>query len=85
MNSSGEVDQERSARAMADPEIQQILADPMVSAPCESVASYFDPNQVRQALQDMQHDPAAAQTVLGDKVMAAKIEKLIAAGVLQIK
>lgn len=61
-------DAERAARAMADPEIQAILRDPMVNA----------------ALSDLQTDPTAARRVLGDPSMAAKLQKLIAAGVLKM-
>lgn len=52
---------------MQDPEIQNILRDPMVN----------------QALQDLQRSPEAAQNVLRDPTMAAKINKLIAAGILR--
>jgi hypothetical protein len=45
--SSGEMDKERASKAMADPEIQAILRDPMV----------------QQALNDMSTDPRAAQKV----------------------
>ncbi len=68
-SNSGEVDQERAAHAMADPDIQAILADPMVS----------------QALRDMSTDPKATQKVMRDPVMSKKIEKLIAAGVLHTR
>ena len=68
-NSNGEMDKERAAHAMADPEIQAILRDPMVN----------------QALQDMQQNAAEAQKVLRDPVMSAKIQKLINAGVLQMR
>ena len=54
---------------MSDPEIQSILRDPMVNA----------------ALEDMQRDPQAMRRVMGDPIMAAKIQKLIAAGVLGTK
>ena len=54
---------------MADPEIQMILMDP----------------SVRQVLQDFQENPKYAQKAMQDPVIAAKIEKLIAAGVLQVK
>jgi stress-induced-phosphoprotein 1 len=55
---------------MADPEIQNILSDP----------------SVRQILTDMQEAPAHAQRALqGDALLRGKIEKLIAAGVLQVK
>jgi len=66
-NSSGEVDQEQVARATADPEIQAILRDPVVN----------------QVLQDLQSDPAAGAKVMQDPDMAAKINKLIAAGILR--
>jgi hypothetical protein len=65
----GEVDKERSAHALADPEIQFILNDP----------------SVRQVLTDFQENPKFAQQAMGDPVIRAKIEKLIAAGVLQVK
>ena len=65
----GEVDQERQARAMADPEIQAILGDP----------------QLRSILQEMQTDPKKAQAAMNDPVVGAKLQKLIAAGVLQVK
>ncbi len=66
-NSSGEVDQEQVARATADPEIQAILRDPVVN----------------QVLQDLQSDPAAGAKVMQNPDMAAKINKLIAAGILR--
>lgn len=65
--STGEVDQEQVARAAADPEIQAILRDPVVN----------------QVLQDLQSDPAAGAKVMKDPVMSAKINKLIAAGILR--
>lgn len=62
---------ERAAHGMADPEIQAILSDPVV----------------RQVIQDLStSDPtaqAAGNKAMRDPVMGAKINKLIAAGVLQ--
>lgn len=66
---SGEVDKERQARAMADPEIQSILGDP----------------QMRSILNEMQTDPKKAQAIMNDPSIAAKLQKLIAAGVLQVR
>ena len=66
---SGEVDKERQARAMADPEIQQILGDA----------------QMRSILSEMQTDPKKAQAAMNDPTIAAKLQKLIAAGVLQVR
>lgn len=63
----GEADPERHRRAMEDPEVQAILTDPMVNA----------------ALEDMQRDPGAMRRIMADAGMAAKIQKLIAAGVLR--
>jgi len=63
------VDQERQARAMADPEIQAILGDP----------------QLRSILGEMQTDPKKAQAAMADPTIAAKLQKLIAAGVLQVR
>jgi len=67
--SNGEVDQERQARAMADPEIQAILGDA----------------QMRSILNEMQSDPKKAQAAMNDPTIAAKLQKLIAAGVLQVR
>lgn len=67
--SNGADDKERAAHAMADPEIQFILQDPMV----------------RQTLQDIQENPQSAQRALADPVMRAKIDKLIASGILQVR
>ena len=65
----GKVDQERAAHAMADPEIQAILQDPVI----------------RTVLSDMQDNPKYAQTAMADPSVRAKIEKLIASGVLAVK
>jgi len=64
-------DAERQAHALADPEIQSILHDPVMS----------------NILRDMQENPssAQAQAALKDSAVRAKIEKLIAAGLLQIR
>lgn len=68
-NQSGEVDKERAAHAMADPEIQAILRDPIM----------------QNVLQDFQTDPRSAQRHMQNAGIMAKIEKLIAAGVLQTR
>jgi stress-induced-phosphoprotein 1 len=68
-NQSGEADPERQKRAMADPEIQQILGDP----------------QMRSILQEMQTDPKKANSAMQDPDISAKLQKLIAAGVLQVR
>lgn len=65
----GEVDKERQAHAMADPEIQAMLSDPIM----------------RNVLQDFQTNPMEAQRHLQNPGIMAKIEKLIAAGVIQTK
>lgn len=69
INSSSGPDSERQAHALADPEIQQILNDPMM----------------RQILSDMQENPSSGQKALRDPIIASKIEKLVAAGVLQMR
>lgn len=66
---SGNMDKERAAHGMADPEIQQILMDPTI----------------RQVLTDFQENPKFAQQAMNDPDIRKKIEKLIAAGVLQVK
>mmetsp|Transcript_3059 Transcript_3059/g.5734 ORF Transcript_3059/g.5734 Transcript_3059/m.5734 type:complete len:436 (-) Transcript_3059:154-1461(-) len=67
-NMSEEEKQERAAHGMADPEVQAILQDPVI----------------RQVLQDFQENPNAAQQAMKDVTVSSKIEKLIAAGVLQV-
>lgn len=62
-------DPERAKEAMKDPEIQNILRDPSIN----------------QVLQDMQQNPGSAQAALSDPTIKAKIEKLIAAGVLSVR
>ncbi|KAJ8575429.1 hypothetical protein ON010_g3779 [Phytophthora cinnamomi] len=64
---SGETDEERARHGMADPEIQAILRDPVM----------------QNVLNDFQTDPMGAQRHLQNPDIMAKIEKLIAAGVLQ--
>lgn len=68
---SDDEQRERAAHGMADPEIQAILTDPVV----------------RQVIQDLgTNDPVAqraGQKAMQDPVMSAKIQKLIAAGVLR--
>lgn len=67
---SGEVDEEQVRHAMADPEIQGILNDP----------------EVQSMLKQMEQDPSIANRVMqSDPVFAAKVEKLIAAGVLRVQ
>jgi stress-induced-phosphoprotein 1 len=68
-NATGMPDQERAAHAMADPEIQRILSDPTI----------------RQVLNDFQENPKFAQKAMQDVGIREKIERLIAAGVLQVK
>jgi len=68
-NQSGNVDPQRAKEAMKDPAIQAILRDPTVAT----------------ALQRLQEDPKAAQHILMDPVMGPKIQKLVVAGVLQMR
>lgn len=65
----GEDDEQRMQHAMADPEIQMIMKDPSVT----------------QVLRDMQENPVQGQAALKDPVIAQKINKLIAAGVIKVK
>ena len=66
---SGAGDAEAQQRALADPEIQQILTDPMI----------------QQVLKEMREQPEAAQGYLRDERIRAKLNKLIAAGILRTK
>lgn len=68
--SSGEVDEEQTKRAMSDPEIQRILND----------------SDVQGKLKQMEADPSIANKIMqSDPTFAAQVEKLIAAGVLRVQ
>lgn len=56
-------------RAMADPEVQQILKDPAM----------------RMILEQMQNDPRALQDHLKNPEVAAKIQKLLQSGLISIR
>ncbi|TKY70855.1 Hsp70-Hsp90 organizing protein 1 [Spatholobus suberectus] len=60
---------ERQAKAMQDPEIQNILQDPVM----------------RQVLIDFQENPRAAQEHTKNPMVMNKIQKLISAGIVQMK
>ncbi|XP_031247860.1 hsp70-Hsp90 organizing protein 3-like [Pistacia vera] len=60
---------ERQAKAMQDPEIQNILSDPVM----------------RQVLVDFQENPKAAQEHMKNPMVMNKIQKLINAGIVQMK
>ncbi|KAL8144433.1 hypothetical protein V2J09_017465 [Rumex salicifolius] len=60
---------ERQAKGMQDPEIQNILSDPVM----------------RQVLQDFQESPASAQKHMKNPMVMNKIQKLINAGIVQVK
>uniref|UniRef100_A0A7S2I8L0 STI1 domain-containing protein n=1 Tax=Helicotheca tamesis TaxID=374047 RepID=A0A7S2I8L0_9STRA len=66
-NMTEEEKRERAEHGLADPEIQAIIQDPMV----------------QQVLKDFNENPNAANQAMRDPHMRGKIEKLIAAGVLQ--
>ena len=68
-NYNKEADPDRAARAMADPQIQAILTDPVI----------------RQVLNDFQENPSHAQRAMNDPNVRPKIEKLIAAGILKVQ
>ena len=66
-NMTEEERKERAAHAMADPEIQSILQDPVIN----------------QVLRDFNENPNAANQAMADPTVRTKIEKLIASGILQ--
>jgi len=67
--SQGKVDEEAIKQARADPEIQSIFADP----------------HMREVLNDLQTNPANSQHHLKDPLVLKNIQKLISAGILQVK
>ncbi|GLT47206.1 hypothetical protein SLA2020_209170 [Shorea laevis] len=60
---------ERQAKAMQDPEIQNILSDPVM----------------RQVLIDFQENPKSAQEHMKNPMVMNKIQKLVAAGIVQLR
>ena len=68
-NMTEEQKKEQAAHAMADPEIQAILQDPVT----------------QQVLRDFQENPAAAQQAMNDPSIQAKIQKLIASGIVETR
>ncbi len=60
---------EMAAHAMADPEIQAILQDPVM----------------QQILKDFQENPKAAQQAMANPGVRSKIEKLIASGIVEAR
>ncbi|XP_066348629.1 hsp70-Hsp90 organizing protein-like [Miscanthus floridulus] len=60
---------ERQNKAMQDPEIQNILTDPIM----------------RQVLTDLQENPRAAQVHLKNPGVMQKIQKLVSSGIVQMK
>ncbi|GMN32636.1 hypothetical protein TIFTF001_003768 [Ficus carica] len=60
---------ERQAKAMQDPEIQNILSDPVM----------------RQVLIDFQENPKSAQEHTKNPMVMSKIQKLVSAGIVQIR
>jgi stress-induced-phosphoprotein 1 len=66
-NMTEEEKKQQAAHAMADPEIQSIITDPVI----------------QQVLRDFSENPAAAQKAMNDTSVRQKINKLIAAGVLE--
>lgn len=60
---------ERQAKGMQDPEIQGILTDPVM----------------RQVLTDLQENPKAAQEHMKNPMVMNKIQKLVSAGIVQVR
>lgn len=58
----------RRERAMADPEVQMILTDPVM----------------RQVLSDFQSDPKAARHHQQNPGVMAKVQRLVSAGILRV-
>ncbi|KAJ1505934.1 hypothetical protein HMI54_005555 [Coelomomyces lativittatus] len=66
---SGQSKEEIMKKAMQDPEIQQILADPVMN----------------QILSQMQEDPNALRTHMANPTVAAKIRKLATSGIISVR
>jgi stress-induced-phosphoprotein 1 len=68
-NNNAGTREETMKQAMEDPEVQEILADPIM----------------RSILEQMQKDPKAAQDHMKNPIIAKKLQVLINAGVLQMR
>ena len=68
-NMTEEEKKEQAAHSMADPEIQGILQDPVM----------------QQVLRDLQENPKAGQAAMNDPMMRAKLNKLVAAGIIETR
>ena len=66
-NMTEEEKKQQAANAMSDPEIQAILTDPLM----------------QQLLKDLSENPSSAQQAMQDAGVFSKIEKLIAAGIIE--
>lgn len=66
---AGMSQEERAAQAMKDPEVQQILNDPVVN----------------NILQEAQKDPGSLATHMQNPEIKRKIEKLVESGILQVR
>lgn len=68
-NMTEEEKKQQAAQAMSDPEIQAIMTDPVM----------------QQLLKDFSENPASAQQAMQNPGVRAKIEKLIAAGIIETR
>eukprot|EP00463_Aulacantha_scolymantha_P001119 TRINITY_DN1788_c0_g1_i1.p1 TRINITY_DN1788_c0_g1~~TRINITY_DN1788_c0_g1_i1.p1 ORF type:complete len:277 (-),score=80.29 TRINITY_DN1788_c0_g1_i1:85-798(-) len=68
-SASGNVDPQRAAEAMKDPEIKQILNDPVIKEVLRNAGGA---------------DPAAASRSMQDPEVRKKIDKLVAAGIVSV-
>lgn len=68
-NMTEEEKKQQAAHGMADPEIQGILQDPVM----------------QQVLRDLQENPKAGQQAMNDPMIRAKLNKLIAAGIIETR
>ncbi|UVC49659.1 hypothetical protein MACK_003769 [Theileria orientalis] len=69
MNKSSEVDEQQYKQAMSDPEVQQIMGDP----------------QFQLILRKLSENPSSVAEYMKDPKIAKAVEKLIAAGKINIK
>lgn len=85
---AGESEEETLQRAMRDPEVAGIMNDPVV----QQVSHYLDLSEVTttnvvcfKILQQAQQDPKALQDHMKNPMIKAKIDKLIAAGIIRTR
>ena len=83
---AGETEEETLQRAMRDPEVANIMQDPVINqVSTETLRCRAYTNYALQILQQAQQNPAALQDHMKNPVVRQKIQKLVAAGIIKTR